>query len=121
ALHVRLEALGQNITTTDAQAMGAEEAVPAYARWFPGRDAMFKELVWQAEAAVDKMRSANQVAEADYTTEAGRQLLDKHFPEKKWTGKTSSIATNVSFMALLILGAVAGLVLIEFWSLKLAC
>ena len=68
-----LEALGQNITTTDAQAMGAEEAVPAYARWFPGRDAMFKELVWQAEAAVDKMRSANQVAEADYTTEAGRQ------------------------------------------------
>jgi Zn-dependent protease with chaperone function len=121
ALHVRLESLGHQITTTDAQAIATEETVPAYARWFAGREAIFTELTRQAEAAVAKIRSATQVAEADYGTDAGRQLLDKHFPEKKWPGKTSGIATNISFLALLILGAITGVVLIEFWALKLAC
>jgi len=121
ALHVRLESLGHQITTADARAIATEETVPAYARWFAGRDAVFTELTRQAESAVQKMRSATQVAEADYSTEAGRQLLDKHFPEKKWLGKTSSIAATISFVALLILGATAGAVFVPFWALKLLC
>jgi Zn-dependent protease with chaperone function len=121
ALHVRLESLGQQINTADAQAMAAEESIPAYARWFSGRDVVFTDLTRQADAAVGRLRSATQVAEADYQTETGRQLLERHFPERKWSAKFSSLALVLSFSLLLILGCIAGIVAVDLLLVRSVC
>jgi hypothetical protein len=119
ALHVRLESLGQQISSADAQAAATEESVPAYARWFSGRDAVFTDLTRQAEAAVGQMRSATQVAEADYQTEAGRQLLERHFPEKKWSAKGSSLVAVTTFCLIGAIGFTAAAIAIDFFVARL--
>jgi Zn-dependent protease with chaperone function len=113
ALHVRLESLGHQITTAEAQAIATEETIPAYARWFAGRDAIFTELTRQAEAAVGHMRSATQVAEADYATDAGRQLLDQHFPEKKWPAGSSSFTGIIIVIVIFLVFSIIAAVMIE--------
>ena len=110
ALHVRLESLGQKISATDAQTMATEESVPAYARWFSGKEALFTDLTRQVEAVVGKLRSRTQVAEADYQTQAGRELLERHFPEKKWAAKGSSLTRVTMILVVLILGCIAAAV-----------
>jgi Zn-dependent protease with chaperone function len=106
ALHVRLESLAQKISPSDAQTMATEESVPAYARWFSGKEALFADLTRQVEAVVGKLRSRTQVAEADYQTQAGRELLERHFPEKKWAAKGSSLTTMVTILGLVIAGCI---------------
>jgi Zn-dependent protease with chaperone function len=113
ALHVRLESLGQQITASDAQAVAIEDTLPAYARWFSGRDTVFTDLTRQAEAAVGKMRSAAQVAEADYATDAGRQLLDSHFPERKWPVKPSSVTGVIVILLAFLVFSIIGGVMID--------
>jgi Zn-dependent protease with chaperone function len=113
ALHVRLESLGQQLSTTDAQTLATEESVPAYARWFSGRENLFVDLTRQVDTVVGKLRSRTQVAEADYQTEAGRELLERHFPERKWPAKGSSLATTMSFLVLFIVAGVVAVILIR--------
>jgi Zn-dependent protease with chaperone function len=113
ALHVRLESLGQQLSTTDAQTLATEESVPAYARWFSGRETLFADLTRQVETVVGKLRSRTKVAEADYQTEAGRELLERHFPERKWPAKGSSLATVMSILALFIVAGIVAAVAIK--------
>lgn len=121
ALHVRLEALGQKFSATDAQAVATDDAPPAYAQWFAGRDAVFTDLTRQAEAAVGKMRSATQVAEADYQTEAGRQLLDQHFPERKWIVQPSSVTGVAILFAVFFILCIAAIVMVDSLGFQLVC
>jgi Zn-dependent protease with chaperone function len=102
ALQVRLAALGQNLSPADAQAIALEETRSAYEQWFSQREALFAGLTSQAEAAVDKMRARAQIAEADYETAAGRELLEQHFPEKKWRRKPSGLLTVMAFLGLVV-------------------
>jgi Zn-dependent protease with chaperone function len=88
-LQIRLDALGQSFTAEQAKAVAITSTGNAYEQWFGNQPTLFTSLNQQAEAAVEKMRSRNIVAEADYQTEAGRQILEQHFPEKKWPGKNS--------------------------------
>jgi hypothetical protein len=93
--------LGQNLSPADAQAIALEEYRSAYQQWFAGRDALFADLVSQADAIVGKMRARAQITGADYQTDAGRQLLEQHFPEKKWRRKTSSVGYALVALGLL--------------------
>ena len=84
ALQVRLDALGERIGPADAIELATKETESAYACWLAGRGELFTELAKEVDAAVGKIRSRVDVAQANCETEAGRQLLEKHFPECRW-------------------------------------
>lgn len=84
ALGVRLEALGEKIGPTEAQALATASGVSAYDTWFTGRDELFAVQAKKAEAHVAKIRARMDVAAADVKTESGKQFLEQHFPEKRW-------------------------------------
>jgi Zn-dependent protease with chaperone function len=88
-LQVRLEALGQTMSVAEAQNIALEDSESACEKWFSRHEALFANLTQQAEAAVEKIRSRTAVAEADYKTDSGKQLLDQLFPEKRWRAKSS--------------------------------
>ena len=108
SLRVRLESLGQKISVEEAKSIATAEGESAYDRWLGGRDELFQELVQQTEKAVKTLRTRTQIAEADYQTEAGKKLLDEHFPEVRWRRKASSFWTGFLFLLLITLGAAAG-------------
>jgi len=118
SLRVRLESLGRPISVEEAQSIATAEGESAYDRWLGGRDELFQELVQQSEKAVNKMRARTQIAEADYQTEAGKKLLDEHFPEVKWRGKASGFWTGFLFVLLITLGAAAGALFIPDTGLR---
>ncbi|HEX3799790.1 MAG TPA: M48 family metallopeptidase [Verrucomicrobiae bacterium] len=103
ALHVRLEALGQTIDAKAAEALAVQENESAYSRWLAHRSELFADLRNQADAAIGTMRSRAQVTTADYQTADGRELLDKHFPVRKW--KSSARAF---WICLIVFGCLAG-------------
>lgn len=85
SLQVRLDALGQTVEVSQAQAIALATEPSAYDQWLANHPALFTRLTQHAEAVAEKLRAVH----ADYETEAGKQLLDKHFPEQKWTTKSS--------------------------------
>jgi Zn-dependent protease with chaperone function len=107
ALRVRLEALGQQVTVEQAQAIATAEGESAYDRWLAGRGQLFQALLERTGEAVNKIRSKAQIAEADYQTDAGKKLLDQHFPEQKWRASGSGFWIGLVFLLLLALGAAA--------------
>jgi Zn-dependent protease with chaperone function len=112
SLQVRLESLQQNINAEDAKTIALAEYQTAYAKWFSGRDALFTNLAQQAEVMLGKIRTRTQVAQADYKTQEGKELLEKHFPEKKWRYKPSSFWAAVIVLGLLVAGCLAGVIFI---------
>ena len=112
SLQVRLESLQQNISADQARTIAVAEYQTAYAKWFSGRDALFTNLAQQAEAMIGKMRTRTQVAQADYKTMEGKELLEKHFPEKKWRLKSSAFWTGIILLGLLVAGCLAGVIFI---------
>jgi len=83
-LNIRLESLGQQIGVTEAQAIAVEPTVSAYEKWMAPHADLFTGLNQQAAAALANLQSRATITEADYQTTSGRELLDRHFPEKKW-------------------------------------
>ena len=77
---VRLEALGQPTDAKQAAAVATAEMEPAYMRWFAGRDDLFAGIVGKALNAVSQVRTQT----ADYSTQEGKELLDKSF--RKYAG-----------------------------------
>jgi hypothetical protein len=109
ALHVRLEALGQNFSADDARNIALAESESAYTKWFSTRDALFSNLAQQAQKMMGKMR----LAQADYKTQEGKQLLDEHFPEKKWRYKQSGFWAIIILLGLLVAGCLTGVIFIN--------
>jgi len=65
------------------------------------------------------MRSISEVAGADYKTESGRQLLDQHFPEKRWQAKSSSFWVMISLLGFFGLGCLAAVIFINDLSARI--
>ncbi len=111
ALNTRLEALQQSIDGDKARSIALAESQSAYATWLSNRDALFAGLAQQAETAIGKIRTRSQVAQADYKTQEGRELLDKHFPEKRWRYRGTTFWIIIFALGLLIFLCGTGLVL----------
>jgi hypothetical protein len=60
-------------------------------------------LVQQTQEAVNKMRSKAQITEASYQTDAGKKLLDQHFPELKWRARGLGFWFVMALLVLLTL------------------
>ncbi|MBI5771840.1 MAG: M48 family metallopeptidase [Verrucomicrobia bacterium] len=90
-LLVRLASLGQAIGPDEARAMAAEETPSAAAAWLTGREGLFTTIVQEAGTAVARMREQTHVIEADVKTDAGKELLAGHFPEKRWKRKSTGL------------------------------
>ena len=109
ALNIRLEALGQTMSVDQAQAIAVEELDTAFAKWFSNRSDLFADLTRQIDGRIDQMRAGAQVVNADYTTEAGKELLDRHFPEQTWRKRGASL-----WIALILLGFIIFLSALAF-------
>jgi len=103
-LHERLEALGAKPDAGAAREITLEEAPSAFAQWLPGRDDLFAEVTQRAAQNIAKMRSAVAVSQADYETAAGKELLEQHFPEKKWPRRQTGVWLGTILMALVAVG-----------------
>ena len=112
-LLVRLESLGQTVGVAEAQAIALAPSESAYERWFSQRAGLFADLSQQANAAVAKMRARSEVVEADVQTDAGRQFLEQHFPEKKWQASASEFWVGVVALGILSALCLAGVVFIN--------
>jgi Zn-dependent protease with chaperone function len=111
-LRIRMEALGLNIGTEEAQAMVMEETESAYDCWFADRDDLFAGITSQAEEVAGKYRAQSKVDHADYQTDEGRRLLDHHFPEIRWRLKPTDLKTAVSMVVVFLMMFGLGLVMI---------
>jgi hypothetical protein len=109
SLHVRLEALGQNISTDEARNIALEEFESAYAKWFSTRDSLFEDLAQQAQTMMGKMR----LAQADYQTPEGKALLEQSFPEKNWIYKPFEFWGRMVLLGVLLALALAGVFFIS--------
>lgn len=118
-LRARLEALGQNFSGDDAKAIALADTENAYGRWFAGHDDLFAGLTKQAEEAMEKMRARSQIAEADVTTETGKELLHRHFPEKKWQAQSSGFWAMIIFLGIVVALCGVAVVLIDITGLRL--
>ena len=58
------------------------------------------------------VRLKTQLVQADYTTAAGKELLDQHFPEIRWKKTMRSVYIIIGFVGFFFLGSIAGLVFI---------
>ena len=83
-LEIRLRALGLNIGAPEAQAIALDATDTAWQKWLAPHEHLFASLNQQAAAALSKMQARAAIVGADYQTKAGRELLDRHFPEQKW-------------------------------------
>lgn len=84
SLAVRLAALGQVIDPAYARTLAMSEQPSAQAQWFAGRESLFAAITQQAKAQLEEVRVQAAVVHANYETEAGREMLDRHFPERRW-------------------------------------
>jgi Zn-dependent protease with chaperone function len=109
SLHIRLEALGQNISADDARNIALMESESAYVKWFSTRDALFSNLAQQAQTMMGKLR----LTKADYKTQEGKEMLEQHFPEKKWHYKQSGFWAAIILLGLLVTGCAAGVIFIN--------
>ncbi len=112
SLHVRLEALGLNISAAEARAIALTEARSAYDQWLSMHGDLFTDLTRLAEAAVSKLQARAAITEADYSTAAGKELLDRHFPERKWRPKASSFWFLIVLLGLFMSGCLLGVIFI---------
>ena len=108
-LNIRLGALGQNLTAADARTLALTETESAYAKWFSTRDALFIKLAQQGQEIVGKIR----LAHADYKTEEGKAMLDRHFPGKKWAYKQSDMWGMIFLLGIFVAGCLAGVIFIN--------
>lgn len=116
-LNVRLESLGQRISVEDARNLALASFESAYAKWFATHGDLFAGLNKHAEAVVGKLR----IAQADYQTREGKELLDRHFPEKRWKAKLNGILAPAILLGLAIAGCLAGALFTPALALRVIC
>jgi Zn-dependent protease with chaperone function len=121
ALQVRLNALGQNIGTAEAQSIALTETETAYEKWFSQRESLFAGLANQAETLVVKMRARARIADADYQTAEGKELLEEHFPEKRWRAKSSGFWSVIVLLGMLLAGCLAVVIFVEEPTVRVIC
>ena len=102
-LNIRLEALGQTIGVAEAQAIAVEPTASAYEKWLAPHAELFGGLNQQAATALANLQSRATITEADYQTEAGRALLEKHFPERKWRVRPFSYGLFITLFGIFAL------------------
>ena len=100
ALIDRLASLGMAIGPDEAVALATTETETAYARWLDGHDHLFADIAREAAGEVAKVRSKVDVVKADYQTPEGRELLERHFPEKRWASRPTGL--RIAFGALAV-------------------
>lgn len=103
-LHVRLEALGDNVSLAEARTIAMEEVSTAYAAWFPHGETLFSDLSRKVEEEVRELQRRTKVVKADATTEEGKALLATHFPDvywsrEVWRGTVGAILFSLLFVA----------------------
>jgi Zn-dependent protease with chaperone function len=109
ALIDRLAALGTPIGPAEAIALATTETETAYGHWFEGRDHLFTAIAQEAAGEVAKVRSQADVLQADVGTPAGRELLERHFPERRWVSRPTGlwIACGALAVGVAVLGLLA--------------
>jgi Zn-dependent protease with chaperone function len=100
ALIERLAALGTPIGPDEAIALATTETETGYTRWLEGRDHLFTAISQEAAGEVAKVRSQVDVVKADYQTPEGRELLERHFPEKRWPSRPTGLRIALGALAL---------------------
>jgi len=113
-LRVRLEALNHPAQPEAARATFAADTATAYAHWFAGREALFAGITGEALEVVSRMRTTT----ADYATEEGRQLLDRHYPEVRWSARAGGLWFKLVLCGLGIVTALVLLFLVPGWEYK---
>lgn len=113
-LRVRLEALGQPTDAKLAAAVATAETEPAYMRWFAGRDDLFAGIVGEALNAVSQVRTQT----ADYSTQEGKELLDKSFPEVCWPTRPTGLWIKLGFCGLGTLIALGLFWMVDEWDVR---
>jgi Zn-dependent protease with chaperone function len=121
ALHVRLASLAQPIGAEEAKAIAVAETENAFARWFTGRDELFSEINRQAEAVASELRTRVQVVEADTKSEAGRQLLESHFPEQRFRGRPTPLILIGAITAIIVIGLLFGAINVDDLTARVIC
>jgi Zn-dependent protease with chaperone function len=96
----RLEALGAGVHVTNAREIALQPTETAYDFWFANRSDVFADLNQKVQQAVGTIQVRSQLTGADYETEAGRDLLRRHFPEVRWP-KNGATTFLLSFLGLL--------------------
>ena len=114
ALRVRLEALGQPADPALAITIATAETAAAYARWFAGRDDLFAGIMEEALNLVSRVRTQT----ADYSTQEGKELLERSFPEVRWPARASGLWMKLVLCALGVLFALAFFVVSDGWGVK---
>ena len=101
-LQDRLAALGDTVHLADARDISLQGAETAYDAWFAGRDDLFTELAAKVDNVIGEIRKKARLADADYSTEEGKQMLEESFPELRWRKKGSG-----HFVGLVLFGIIA--------------
>ncbi len=103
-LQDRLEALRCAAYLPEARALSIQEVESAYGVWFSGRDDLFTDLAARADTAVAQLQAKNRLTHADYQTDEGKELLEKHFPEVRWQKKAFRLWLIIGFGVAVVLG-----------------
>jgi len=104
----RLEALGFPATPADARAIACRDEPVAFDTWFPEGEALFHEIVSDAQHALSAGLRARELAQADIATPEGRRMLEQAFPEQRWTGRPFFFGLYLGMLLLLLAGLLAG-------------
>lgn len=118
SLQTRLDALHQSINGGQAREIALLESESAYAKWFSNRGALFTGLSQQAESAIGKMRDRAQISTADYQTPEGKELLERHFPEKKWRSRHLGLWFLTILFGVIVALCLWGVIGCDAWGLK---
>lgn len=84
-LRTRLSALKEPMDEAKAIAIATAETGSAYEAWFGGRESVFAEFVAKANSAIEQTQRQQQIIEASYDTAEGREALEQHFPERRFS------------------------------------
>ncbi len=114
-LRVRLEALNHPARPDSAMALFATDCATAYVRWFAGREALFEGITGEALEAVSRLHTTT----ADYGTDEGRVLLDRHFPEVRWGARSFGLWFKLVGCGLGVAIALVLLFLVPGWDYRL--
>jgi Zn-dependent protease with chaperone function len=99
----RLDALGAHIKIENARQIALESETDAYSSWFSNKESLFEGLSQQADKLMGKARVKAELSKADYGSAGGRELLDLHFPEKRWKKKQAPIWVFVAVFGVMCL------------------
>ena len=103
SLQDRLQALGGVVHVNEARAISLQAGESAYDVWFVGHEGLFSDLNQKVDKAVDESRVRARLAQANYQTTEGKELLEQHFPEIRWRQKGSAHVVGLVIFGIIAL------------------